>query len=44
MLKHGVDEYIRKKILGHKIDSKDVHGGYTYIELSSMKEAVDLIH
>ena len=43
MHKNGVDPYVCKKILGHS-NSKDIHSGYTHIELEQMKKAVDMIY
>ena len=42
MHRAGVDPYVCKRVLGH-CDSKDVHAGYTAVDLVQMKAAVDAI-
>ena len=42
MMEQGIDRAVRMKILGHK-DGDDIHTGYTFVELTQMKKAVDAI-
>jgi len=42
MTKAGVDPVVRKRIVGHK-DGKNIHDGYTQVDIQTMKTAVDLI-
>ena len=43
MMEAGVDQAVRMKILGHRASKSEVHIGYTSVQLSQMKKAVDLI-
>ncbi len=43
MMEAGVDQAVRMKILGHKSSKSEVHIGYTSVQISQMKKAVDLI-
>ncbi len=43
MMEAGVDQAVRMKILGHRASKSDIHIGYTSVQISQMKKAVDLI-
>ncbi len=43
MMEAGVDQAVRMKILGHRASKSEVHIGYTSVQISQMKKAVDLI-